>query len=297
MKAKCLILSCFIFLMALTCYAEILPSTDGALIYYEVKGNGKPLVFIHGWTMSGKFWAKQVDALSKDYQVIVMDLRGHGNSSKALDSHTIPQYAEDVRTLIETLELEDVALIGWSLAGSVVLEYWKQYGSDRVQALGIVDSAPVPFSPAEWNTHSLRNYNFNGMNASLLAFQEDRKTFAGRFINNMFKSGVASKEDVEWMMKEHLKTPTPVAVAIYSDYVMRDYSDVLKTIKIPTIVFAADSHIFKNGIEMGKYISSRIPRSRFIAFEKSGHLPFYEEPEKFNHSLVEFLKGASILER
>ena len=56
------------------------------------------------------------------------------NSSKTLDGHTIPQYAKDVRAVIDALKLKDVTLVGWSLAGPVVLEYWKQFGADKVKA-------------------------------------------------------------------------------------------------------------------------------------------------------------------
>lgn len=291
MKAKYFLLSLFIFFVSLTCYAEAIQTPDGALIYYEAKGEGEPLLFVHGWTMTSRFWSKQVDALSKNFKVIVIDLRAHGNSAKILHGHIVPQYAKDVRTVIETLKLNKVTLLGWSLAGPVVLDYWKQFGSDKIKALGLVDMTPFPFSPADWNCHGLKNYNYDGMNAVFLSFQENRRPFAERFINNMFKAAIAPKEDMEWMMKEHLKTPTPVAVSIYSDYLMRDYSGVLRTIKVPTIVYASDSNIFKKGIEMGRYVSSQISRSKFVSFENSGHLPFYEEPEKFNSSLIEFLKG------
>lgn len=260
------------------------------MIYYDVKGEGPALLFVHGWAMTGKFWQKQTEELAKDFKVVAMDLRSHGNSSKILHGHTLPQYAKDVRSVIETLKLSDVTLIGWSLAGPVLLEYWKQFGKDKLKALGLVDMTPFPFSPADWNTHALRNYNYDQMNAFLTALREKRRDVATTFINNMFKSGQAPDEDMEWMLKEHLKTPTPVAVAIYSDYVMRDYTGTLKTIEVPTIVLAADSNIFKGGIAMGKHVAGQIPKAKFVAFEKSGHMPFYEEPDKFNTSLVEFIK-------
>lgn len=266
-------------------------SSDGAIIYYESKGQGSPILFIHGFTMSSKVWDKQMDKLSQNYQVIRMDLRAHGNSSKALHGHTIPQYARDAMAVINDLKLKRVTLVGWSLGGPVVLEFWKQYGAGRITALGLVDMTPFPFSPAEWNAHGLKNYNYTGMNNRLITLQDNRKAFAERFINDMFKDAAAPKEDMEWIMKETLKTPTPVAVAIYSDYLMRDYTGVLNRITAPTIIFSGDSNIFKKGIEMGKYIQTQIQGSTFVSFEKSGHMLFYEEPEKFNNALLDFLKA------
>jgi pimeloyl-ACP methyl ester carboxylesterase len=293
MKLKSLVLSffiLFILLVAGASQAATVQTLDGAIIYYETKGAGNPILFVHGWTMSGKVWDKQMDMLSQNYQVIRMDLRAHGNSSKALHGHTIPQYARDVQAVINDLKLKRITLIGWSLGGPVVLEYCKQFGTGRLAALGLVDMTPFPFSPAEWNAHGLKNYNYNAMNNGLVSLQDNRKAFAEKFINNMFKSATAPPEDMEWIMKENLKTPTPVAVAIYSDYLMRDYTGVLNKITMPTIIFSGDSNIFKKGIEMGKYIQTQIPGSTFVSFEKSGHMPFYEEPEKFNNALFDFLK-------
>ncbi len=291
MRFKELLLTCCFILGAVTLgWAGIVETPDGAFIYYETQGEGPAILFVHGWTMSGKFWQKQVQELAKDHQVVVMDLRAHGNSSKILYGHTIPQYAKDVRSIIESLKLKDIALVGWSLAGPVVLEYWKQFGADKVKALGFVDMTPFPFSPAKWNAHGLKNYNYDRMNAFFIALNEKRRDVAMTFINNMFKNGQAPEKDMEWMITEHLKTPVSVAQDIYSDYLIRDYSDVLKTITVPTIVFAADSNIFKNGVEMGKHTASQIPNASFAASDKGGHLLFYEDPKWFNNELTTFFK-------
>lgn len=281
------LLSLVALVSPLACSAGSLELPDGAFLYYESKGKGTPILLVHGWTMSSKLWSRQLDSLSQDFQVIAVDLRAHGNSSKTLTGHTIPQYAKDLRTLIEALDLRGVTLVGWSLGGPVVLEYWKQYGADRVGALGLVDCTICPFSAVPWNSHALRDHNYDGMHAALQKLQDDRKAFGEKFINNMLKSGAATPEDMAWILKEFLKVPAPAAMAIYSDFMMRDYTDVLETITVPAGVFAADSNIFKSGIDMGRHISSQIRNSTFVAFEKSGHMPFYEEADKFNTALKE----------
>lgn len=101
----------------------VVETGDGALVYYEVTGDGAPILFVHGWTMSGRFWDRQVEGLAPHFAVVTMDLRGHGNSSKVLHGHTVPQYARDVRAVIEALDLHGVTLVGWSLPGPVVLDH------------------------------------------------------------------------------------------------------------------------------------------------------------------------------
>ncbi len=271
--------------------AEYLETKDGAKIYYEDHGKGQPILLVHGWTCSSKFWQKNVPELAKEFRVVTLDLRGHGNSSKILTGHTIAQYARDVRAVIERLELRNVTLVGWSLGGPVVLSYYQQYAHDsRLKALGLVDTAPFPFSPAEWNSHALKNYNYNAMNATFVAYTADPRKFATAFTAKMFKQK-PSEADVDWVVTELMKTPAWIAVAVYSDFTMSDYAKTLPTIKLPVIVFAANSGVYGNGIAMGKAIAGQVPHGTFAPFEDAGHMLFYEQPQKFNAVLTGFVKG------
>jgi non-heme chloroperoxidase len=269
--------------------ADYLETEDGAKIYYEDHGEGQPLLLVHGWLCSSRFWQKNVPELATKFRVVTVDLRGHGNSSKLLTGHTIRQYARDVREVIERLGLEQTVLAGWSLGGPVVLSYYEQYGGDtRLKALGLVDTAPFPFSSAGWNSHALRNYNYDGMNATFADLTANPRKFAVGFTHRMFKQS-PSDADIDWVVTEMLKTPPWVAEAVYSDFLMSDYAKSLPTVKLPVIVFGADSDVFRNGIAMGKAIASQIPQGRFVPFEDAGHILFYEQPEKFNAAMTKFV--------
>lgn len=270
----------------------LVETSDGALIYYEVTGDGPPILFVHGWMMSGRFWVRQVEGLSRDFTVVTMDLRAHGNSSKVLHGLTIPQYARDVRAVIEALQLDGVTLAGWSLAGAVVLNYWSHYGADRLRALALVDMTPFPFSPGSWNAHRLKGHDYDQMHASCASVFADREAFVRRFIDNMFKSGAAPADDMRWMLAESMKTPAAAAVAIYSDFLMRDHTPVLPAITIPATVFAADSNIFKRGIEQGRWVASQIPGATFVGSDNGGHLLFWEDAAIFNAAVARSIPSA-----
>lgn len=271
--------------------AEYLETKDGAKIYYEDHGKGQPIVLVHGWICSSKFWQKNVPELAKEFRVVTLDLRGHGNSSKTLSGHTLAQYGRDVRAVVERLDLRNFTLVGWSLGGPVVLSYYEQFGKDgRVKALGLVDSDPFPFSPAEWNAHPLKNYNYDLMNATFANLAADQKKFATGFTGRMFKEK-PSEADVNWVVTELTKTPTWIAIAIYSDFVMSDCTKILPTVKVPLIVIAADSGVFPKGIAMGKALAAMASSGKFVAVEDGGHTLFYEQPQEFNTALAEFVKG------
>lgn len=125
--------------------AGLVTALDGCRIYVETVGSGTPILLVHGWTMSGVFWRHQMAGLRDRFQVVTMDLRAHGNSSKTMEGHTIEGYATDVRAVITALNLERVVLAGWSLAGPVVLAYWRKFGGDRLSAMVLVEMTPFPY--------------------------------------------------------------------------------------------------------------------------------------------------------
>ncbi len=265
--------------------------TDDAKIYFQDQGEGQPILLVHGWICSSKFWQKNIPGLANEFRVVAVDLRGHGNSSKALTGHTLRQYARDVRVLIEHLGLQSVVLVGWSMGGPVVLSYCEQYARDtRLQALALVDTAPFPFSPAEWNSHPLKNYNYDGMNAMFAAYKANPRGFATAFTTRMHKQ-MPSDAELEWMVAEQMKTPTWIGEAVYSDFLMSDYAKSLAAIQVPVLVFAANSGVYCKGIAMGKAIAAQVAHGTFLPFEDAGHLLFYEQPEKFNAALMEFVKA------
>ncbi len=268
----------------------LVETKGGAKIYYEDQGEGQPILLVHGWLCSSKFWQKNVPELAREFRVVTLDLRGHGRSGKTLAGHTVGQYARDVRALIEHLELHDVVLLGWSLGGPVVLSYWEQYcRQSRLKALALVDTALFPFSPADWNSHALKNYNYDGMNAMFAGYRADPRKFATGFAARMLKEKPCDA-DMDWIVTELLKTPVWIAEAVYSDFVMSDYAKTLPSVQVPVIVFAGNSGVFPNGIAMGKALASQAPQGTFIAFEDAGHMLFYEQPQKFNAALAAFVK-------
>lgn len=272
--------------------AAYLSMDDGAKIYHEDRGSGRAVLLVHGWTCSSMFWRKNMPELAGEFRTVTMDLRGHGNSSKILTGHTVDRYARDVREVIRQLDLTEVTLVGWSLGGPVVLSYYQQFASDnRVRALGLIDSTPFPFSSADWNSHGLKNYDTPGMSSMLKIYAADPLKYAVAFTFSMFKDGRVSQDDLDWITAEMTKTPPWIAMAAYSDYLMSDYTKVLPAIDVPVIVFAADSNVFKKGIDMGEGMAARIPKAVFVPFEDAGHLLFYEQPQKFNKALSDFVKA------
>src|SRR5512138_1073317 len=95
---------------------------NGIQLHYEVRGQGQPLVFIHGLGSSTRDWDAQTAAFEHDYQVITCDLRGHGQSDKQAGPYTIPLFATDLASLLAGLGVDSAHLVGISLGGAVALQ-------------------------------------------------------------------------------------------------------------------------------------------------------------------------------
>jgi non-heme chloroperoxidase len=117
---------------------------DGTEIYYKDWGTGQPIVFHHGWPLSGDDWdAQMMFFLKQGYRVIAHDRRGHGRSTQVSGGHDMDTYAADVAELTKALDLRDAVHIGHSTGGGEVIHYTAKYGKDRV-AKAVLISAVTP---------------------------------------------------------------------------------------------------------------------------------------------------------
>ncbi|HPL98766.1 MAG TPA: alpha/beta hydrolase [Bacillota bacterium] len=264
---------------------------DDAFLYYQDAGEGNPIVFLHGWSCTCDFWKRNIKRLSEEFRVITIDFRGHGASSKVLHGHTIPRYARDIKQLFEYLNLNNITLIGWSMAVTVVLSYYEQYSEDGIlKSIGLIDGTPAPFLDEEWNYHRMKK---NGgdvfkMNKEIVDYVDNPRYFAAGKAMGWLKEGMSTKEDIEWITNEILKTPPWISYAIFTDFLHRDYTSVLNSIELPVIVFCPKNR--QDRYLTGKYIADKVSKGRLVEID-SGHLPFYEKPKEFNEILISFIKS------
>jgi non-heme chloroperoxidase len=125
-------------------YATVGEENSGTIeLYYEDHGSGRPVVLIHAYALSGRAWDKQVPVLLEDgHRVITYDRRGFGKSSQPMTGYDYDTFASDLRTLLETLDLRDLTLVGHSMGTGEVTRYLGRYGSARVARAVLV--SPIP---------------------------------------------------------------------------------------------------------------------------------------------------------
>jgi non-heme chloroperoxidase len=122
-------------------YIKVGQENSGAIdLYYEDHGSGRPVVLIHGYPLSGRAWDRQIPVLlSNGHRVITYDRRGFGKSSQPTTGYDYDTFANDLHTLLHTLGLRDVTLVGHSMGTGEVTRYLGRFGSARV-ARGVLVS-------------------------------------------------------------------------------------------------------------------------------------------------------------
>jgi len=129
---------------------------DGTEIYYKDWGTGQPIVFHHGWPLSGDDWDGQMMFfLNHGFRVIAHDRRGHGRSSQTAEGHDMDTYAADVAALAQTLDLKNAIHVGHSTGGGEVIRYVAKHGAGRVAKAVLISAVPPIMVKTEKNPEGI----------------------------------------------------------------------------------------------------------------------------------------------
>ena len=148
---------------------------DGTQIYYKDWGSGQPVVFSHGWPLSADAWEDQMVFLgARGYRCIAHDRRGHGRSSQPWNGNDMDTYADDLATLVETLDLKNAIHVGHSTGGGEVARYIGRHGTKRVAKAVLIGAVPPLMLKTAANPAGLPIDAFDQIRAGVLA---DRSQF------------------------------------------------------------------------------------------------------------------------
>lgn len=259
-------------------------TSDGEHIYFEDRGQGPALVMVPGFLCTTKFFEKNAEVLSKEFRVITMDPRGQGNSSKACQGNTMLRNAQDIKELVEHLQLDKFVLLGWSLAASMVVSYASHFDEGKLAGLVMMDGSLFPFSGEDWNHHRGRDYNVDNWMNVYLPLYHNPQEFYDKFMARI----ACHEEDKAWAIAECRKTMPWTAIAIHYDFCHTNNVPNLVKLTIPTAFFGARSKAY--GLDMvHKFASLPKGYTEIHEFYNSGHLMFLYEAEKFNSCLAGFM--------
>ncbi|HIW34560.1 MAG TPA: alpha/beta hydrolase [Candidatus Paenibacillus intestinavium] len=250
----------------------------GVSVYVEdINPTGKKtILFLHGWPLNHKQFEYQYNILpAMGYRCIGMDWRGFGNSDRPFTGYSFDRLADDVRAVVDALELKDFALAGHSTGGAICIRYVAKHQGYGVSKLVLIDAVSPHALPADTANHFISET------------LNDRPNML-RQLTDIFFFQYITPPLSDWFFQLGLQAASWSTIAIMET--LRDenvYND-LEKIKVPTLIIHGihDQVIpFVNAEETSKLIKN----SKLVPFQYSGHATFYDERDKFNKLLMEFI--------
>lgn len=266
---------------------------DGTLLYYKDWGSGQPIVFSHGWPLSGDAFEDQMLFLaSKGYRVIAHDRRGHGRSSQPWDGHNMDQYADDLAELTAALDLKDAVHVGHSTGGGEVARYIGRHGTARVAKAVLIGAVPPIMIKTDFNPDGLPRDVFDGIREGV---RKDRSQFfkdlpeAFYSFNRPDANPSQGLKDSFWLqgMQASIKALYD-CVKAFSE---TDQREDLKKMTIPTLVIYGDDDQIVPPKSSSEAAAKLLPNPTVKVYPKASHGLCSTHKDQINQDLLAFIKS------
>ena len=269
-------------------------TSDGTEIFYKDWGTGQPIVFSHGWPLSADDWDNQLlFFLSKGYRVVAHDRRGHGRSTQTGDGHDMDHYADDLKAVVDHLDLRDCIHVGHSTGGGEVTHYLARHGEDRAAKAALLCAVPPLMVQTAANPEGLPKAVFDDLQAQLAA---NRSAFYRALPEGPFygfnRPGAVPNEAViaNWWRQGMMGG----AKAHYDGIVafsQTDFTEDLKRITIPVLVMHSEDDQIVPYVAAGPKSAELLPNGILKTYQGFPHGMPTVQADVINADLLAFLRS------
>ena len=269
-------------------------STPSAQLYYEDHGSGQPVVLIHGWPLSHRMWEGQVTALvAAGFRCVAYDRRGFGESERPAGGYDYDTFADDLHSLLTTLDLRNVILAGFSMGGGEVARYLGKHGSDRIAKAMFISAVPPFLLKTADNPTGADMALFDGMMAGV---KKDRIAFLDGFFQGFFNHTPGQKDfpvDAIEYAKSIAWGASPVGtLECIRAFGTTDFRADLKKITIPVAVIHGTADAIVPFDISGKLTAATIPTSTTITIDGGSHGLPVTHPEQLTKAMLDFARAS-----
>ena len=267
-------------------------STDIEL-YYEDHGSGQAVVLIHGYPLDGSSWEKQTAALlDAGFRVVTYDRRGFGKSSKPTTGYDYDTFAADLKTLLDTLDVNDAVLVGFSMGTGEVARYISNYGSARVAKAAFLGSLEPYLLDPEEGTDGVPQDVLDGL---LDAVKADRYAFFTEFFKNFYNSDTflgtprLSEEALRASWGLAAQSGAFASVAAQPTWPTDFRADIPK-IDVPALIVHGTADNILPIDVTGRPFSRALPSAEYVEIDGAPHGMLWTHGAEINEALLAFLK-------
>ncbi len=258
----------------------------GTQLHVVERGNGPPLLFVHGFPLDHQMWHGQIEAFSQDFRVIAPDLRGFGDSEANLEDVSMATFADDLASLLDVLLVDQpVSFCGLSMGGYVAWQFWKRH-RPRLDKLILCDTRAAADSreAAEARRETAERVLEQG--TGMLVDTMIPKLFSTKTRN----TNPAIVDATATVIRN--ANARGVAAALRGMAGRPDVTSWLPDVQVPTLVICGQHDAISAVSEM-QTLADQLPEATFVVIPECGHMAPLEDPEYVNQALRTFLQGSS----
>ena len=261
---------------------ELVVRVNDVEIAYARWGEGNPhrIMLVHGWTGAKEIWRDFPVSLSEQgFDVVALDLRGHGNSGKPEIDYPHEVFSRDLFELSQVLGWDKYVMLGQSLGGYVCLDYAIRYPDTLLKII-----------PSNTSVYLARNLLSRITWMMIIRmYRKDPAKMMPKMVPRFFQYPV-SEETIEEFTQISLKTAKHAGLSIIQHCFKRNLEPELHTISLPTLVISSQ-YDQKDLRQATLQIHRLISGSKLVDIPNTGHLPFVENPEEYLNAIVDFVKS------
>jgi len=268
---------------------------DGTMLYHKDWGEGRPVVLLHGWPLSGDTFDDLGLALAeRGFRAIIPDRRGFGRSDQPWSGNDYDTYADDVAAILEHCKVaEPVALVGFSMGGGEVARFLTKQGKQRVSAAVLISSVVPYMLQTDGNPNGVPQSTFDEMTAGM---RKDRAHFFTGFFKDFFGDGLLNQpvsSEVEMnAWRQAMMAGLHPTLAAAKAFATTDFRPDLKSFDgVRTLVIHGTSDKTVPIDATGRVVTEQVPGARLIEYDGSAHGLFAIEKERLIADVCEFLEG------
>ena len=268
---------------------------DGASIFYKDWGTGQPVLFSHGWPLTGDAWDPQARLVAENgFRAVVHDRRGHGRSSQTWGGNDLDTYADDLAALIESLDLRDIILVGHSTGGGEVTRYIGRHGTDRVAKAVLLGAIPPLMLKTDANPEGLPREVFDGIRKGVATdrsqfYQDLSAAFYGA--NRPGSQVTEGTRDAFWLWS--MQVGIKGAYDCVKAFSETDLTEDLKQFDFPTLIAHGSDDQIVPIVASGEKSSQIVKDVTFRVYDGAPHGLSMVAPFKdvFDADLLAFARG------
>lgn len=263
-------------------------------LYYEDHGAGQPVVLIHGYPLNGHSWERQTrELLAAGYRVITYDRRGFGQSSKVGTGYDYDTFAADLNTLLETLDLRDVALVGFSMGTGELARYVSRFGHQRIARLAFLASLEPFLVARDDNPEGVPQDVFDGIAAQA---RGDRYAWFSQFFADFYNldetlGSRISQEAVNGSWDVAISSAPVAAYAVVPSW-LEDFRADIEAVRAsgkPALILHGTADRILPIDVTGRRFHQMLPDARYVEIEGAPHGLLWTHADEVNAALRSFL--------